>query len=79
MKTQWGSCHPQAGHIRLNTERATKPRQFLEYLLVHEMIHLLEPTPNRHFIALMDRFFPHWQTSCDELNRLPLHYDDWTY
>ena len=63
MKTRWGSCNPRTGSIRLNTELAKKPRECLEYIVVHEMAHLLEPTHNRHFVALMDRFLPHWHAA----------------
>ena len=61
MKTKWGSCNPTARTIRLNTELAKKPRECLEYIVVHEMVHLLEPTHNPRFVALMDRFMPKWQ------------------
>jgi len=55
MKTKWGSCSPVTSGIRLNTDLAKKPRECLEYIVVHEMVHLLEPTHNRRFVALMDR------------------------
>ena len=58
MKTKWGSCNHKARTIRLNTELAKKPAECLEYIVVHEMVHLLEPTHNARFIALMDRFMP---------------------
>ena len=61
MKTKWGSCNPGAGSIRLNTDLAKKPRECLEYIVVHEMVHLLEPTHNARFVALMDQFMPKWQ------------------
>jgi predicted metal-dependent hydrolase len=54
MKTKWGSCNQRAGSIRLNTDLARKPRECLEYILVHEMVHLLEPTHSERFIRLMD-------------------------
>ena len=79
MKTKWGSCNPQAGNIRLNSELAKKPRQCLEYVLVHEMVHLLEPTHNQQFIALMDRFMPLWRNHRDTLNRLPVRHEHWVY
>ena len=53
MKTKWGSCSPGTRSIRLNTDLAKKPRECLEYIIVHEMAHLLEPTHNRRFISLM--------------------------
>lgn len=79
MKTKWGSCNAGAGTIRLNTELAKKPRQCLEYIVVHEMAHLLEPTHNEHFVALMDRFMPKWGYLREELNRLPLRHENWGY
>ncbi|MDX9789173.1 MAG: SprT family zinc-dependent metalloprotease [Desulfobacterales bacterium] len=79
MKTKWGSCNPAAGHIRLNTELAKKPMECLEYIVVHEMAHLLEPTHNARFRALMDRFMPKWQFYLDRLNRLPVSHEDWVY
>jgi len=79
MKTRWGSCSPAAGSIRLNTELAKKPRECLEYIVVHEMVHLLEPTHNSRFIGLMDRFMPRWQFYRDDLNRLPVRHERWAY
>lgn len=79
MKTRWGSCNPAAGSIRLNTELAKKPRECLEYIVVHEMLHLLEPTHNARFIALMDRFMPKWQFYRRQLNELPVRHEDWVY
>ncbi|MBM3982339.1 MAG: M48 family metallopeptidase [Planctomycetes bacterium] len=79
MKTRWGSCNPTTRSIRLNTDLAKKPRECLEYILVHEMCHLLEPTHNARFVALMDRFIPRWQYHRNVLNRLPLSHEDWDY
>ncbi|MCP4543632.1 MAG: M48 family metallopeptidase [Chloroflexi bacterium] len=79
MKTKWGSCNHHAGNIRLNTELAKKPPLCLEYIIVHEMAHLLEPTHNARFIALMDQFMPNWQFYRDQLNQLPVSHADWTY
>jgi predicted metal-dependent hydrolase len=58
MKTKWGSCNHNSGSIRLNTDLAKKPPECLEYIVVHEMVHLLEPTHNDRFTTLMDRFIP---------------------
>ena len=58
---------------------AKKPRECLEYIVVHEMTHLLEPTHNARFIALMDQFMPRWQLHRDALNRLPVRHQDWNY
>ncbi len=79
MKTKWGSCNPKAGHIRLNTDLSKKPPECLEYIVVHEMVHLLEPTHNARFVALMDHYLPKWQFYRDELNRLPVSHERWTY
>jgi len=79
MKTRWGSCNPASGAIRLNTDLAKKPPECLEYLVVHEMAHLLEPTHNARFLALMDLFLPNWQQVRAALNRLPVKHEDWDY
>lgn len=79
MKTRWGSCNPRTHSIRLNTDLAKKPRECLEYIVVHEMLHLLEPTHNARFVALMDRFMPRWHFHREMLNRLPVRHDDWEY
>ncbi len=79
MRTRWGSCNPAAGHIRLNTDLAKKPPECLEYIVVHELTHLLEPTHNARFASLMEGFLPHWRLVRDALNRLPVRHEDWTY
>jgi predicted metal-dependent hydrolase len=79
MKTKWGSCSPRLRTIRLNTELAKKPPECLEYIVVHEMIHLLEPTHNDRFVALMDQFMPRWQFHRQTLNRLPVRHEQWAY
>ena len=79
MKTKWGSCNPATSGIRLNTELAKKPRECLEYIVVHEMVHLLEPTHNGRFVALMDQFMPKWQFYREVLNRLPVRHERWGY
>ncbi|MEO7798882.1 MAG: SprT family zinc-dependent metalloprotease [Opitutaceae bacterium] len=79
MKTKWGSCSPGRRTIRLNTDLAKKPRECLEYLVVHEMVHLLEPTHNMRFVALMDRFLPRWPAHRSALNRLPVRHEHWDY
>ena len=76
MKTKWGSCTPALQTIRFNLELAKKPAECLEYVIVHEMVHLLEPSHNRRFVALMDSFMPQWRFYQSELNRLPIHLDD---
>ena len=77
MKTKWGGCNSAKGHIRLNTELAKKPPECLEYIVVHEMLHLLEATHNVRFVALMDRHLPQWAHYRDMLNRLPVAHDEW--
>ena len=79
MKTKWGSCNAAAGSIRLNTDLAKKPRSCIEYILVHEMAHLLEPSHNSVFTGLMDSFLPNWGLTRNELNSLPLRHEDWSY
>ena len=72
MKTQWGSCNPRLGNIRLNTELVKKPKDLLEYVIVHELAHLLEPTHSDRFVALLDTHYPTWKEARAELNALPL-------
>ena len=79
MKTKWGSCTPEAKSIRINLELAKKPPECLEYIVVHELAHLLEPTHNSRFIALMTKFMPKWRFYRDELNRLPVRHEQWSY
>lgn len=79
MKTRWGTCHPQAGRIWLNLELIKKPVNCLEYIVVHEMVHLLERHHNDQFVAYMDRFLPHWRLLRDELNQAPLGHATWEY
>jgi len=79
MKTKWGSCNPVSGNIRLNTDLARKPSECLEYILVHELLHLIEPTHNARFQSLMDKFMPQWRQARDEVNRLPVRHEDWAY
>ncbi len=77
MKTKWGSCNHWAGNIRLNTELVKKPKDLLEYVVVHEMIHLIEPRHSERFIALLDRHYPTWREARAELNELPLTAGVW--
>jgi predicted metal-dependent hydrolase len=79
MKTQWGSCNPLSHNIRLNTELAKKPPECLEYIVVHELAHLIEPSHNARFVALMDDLLPHWPHLKATLNRLPVRHEDWDY
>lgn len=77
MRTKWGSCNHHARNIRLNTELVKKPKDLVEYVVVHEMAHLLEPTHSERFVALLDQHWPHWRESRAELNALPLGYEAW--
>lgn len=79
MRTKWGSCNPTAHSIRLNTELAKKPRECLEYVVLHELVHLVEPRHNDRFKEYMDRFMPQWRQYRDELNRAPLAHVNWRY
>lgn len=79
MKTRWGGCNPATGIVRLNTDLAKKPPQCLEYILVHELVHLIEPTHNAIFIGLMNKLMPHWRQIKDELNRLPVRHEAWDH
>lgn len=79
MKTKWGSCNPVAGNIRLNTDLAKKPPACLEYIIAHELAHLLERHHNERFIALMDAHMPQWRQYREVLNSLPLAHQEWGY
>lgn len=77
MKTKWGTCNAKAKRIWLNTELAKKPIESIEYVLIHEMVHLLERNHNEKFIAYMDKFLPRWKHLREELNRSPLGHIEW--
>jgi predicted metal-dependent hydrolase len=79
MKTKWGSCNHRAGHIRLNTELVKKPKDLLEYVIVHEMAHLIEPVHSERFIAILQRHYPTWREARAELNELPLAAEIWEW
>lgn len=79
MKTKWGSCSIGPKNIRINTELAKKPLQCLEYIVAHELTHLLERNHNDKFIALMDAHMPQWRQYREMLNTLPLGHQDWEY
>ena len=72
MRTQWGSCNPKSKSIRLNTELVKKPKDLLEYVVVHEIAHLLEPTHNERFFDILSQFYPSWREARNELNDLPI-------
>lgn len=77
MKTRWGSCNHQANHIRINTEIVKKPKDLLEYVIVHEMAHLLESTHSDRFVAILSEHYPTWREARAELNELPLSAESW--
>jgi predicted metal-dependent hydrolase len=79
MRTRWGSCNPLYRRIWLNLELAKKPVDCLEYVIVHEILHLLEPSHNDNFVALMNRYLPKWRFYKDELNKYPVKHEDWKY
>ena len=78
MKTKWGTCNINAGRIWLNLELIKKPEHCLEYVVVHEMVHLLERHHNDNFTAYMDQFLPQWRSCCAELNQLILNHAEWS-
>lgn len=79
MKTKWGSCSTDSRRIWVNTELAKKPPACLEYIVVHELAHLIERHHNDRFRAVLDRHLPKWKHIRDQLNAAPLAHEDWTY
>jgi hypothetical protein len=79
MKTKWGSCSPSSASVRFNTDLAKKPPECLEYIVVHELAHLIEPTHNDRFTALLDRMMPNWRVYRQLLNQLPVRHENWLY
>lgn len=79
MKTKWGSCNTATGRVWFNLELVKKPRRCLEYLVVHELLHLFERCHDDRFRALLDHHFPSWRTVRDELNQAPLAHEAWGY
>lgn len=79
MKTKWGSCNAGAKRVWLNLELAKKPPECLEYILVHELVHLLERKHNERFRAHMDKLMPNWRERRDLLNKMPLAFESWSY
>lgn len=73
----WSKKPHDAAHIRLNTELVKKPKDLVEYVIVHEMVHLIEPTHSARFVALLDEHYPTWRDSRAELNDLPLGEEQW--
>ena len=77
MKTKWGSCNHRARTIRLNTELVKKPKDLLEYVVVHEMAHLLAPTHSEEFVRVLEQAYPGWREARGELNALPVGAETW--
>lgn len=79
MKTKWGTCNIEAKRIWINLELAKKPLQCIEYIIVHELTHLLERNHNSRFVAIMNNYLPNWREIKVELNKLPVSHVDWGY
>ncbi len=79
MRTKWGSCNRERRSIWLNLELSKKPPECLEYILVHELVHLLERGHNDNFKQHMDRLLPQWRLIKARLNQLPLKHEEWGY
>jgi len=79
MRTKWGTCNPEAKRIWINLELGKKPVECLEYINVHELVHILERSHNGRFIGYMDKFLPKWRSYKEELNRLPVSHVRWLY
>lgn len=79
MKTKWGTCNIEQKRIWINLELAKKPYNCLEYIIVHEMTHLIERHHNDNFLAHLDKNLPKWKLYKDELNRLPVSHGEWEY
>ena len=78
MKTKWGSCNRETGHMWFNLELATKHPDSLEYIGVHEMTHLLERSHGERFTTLMDNYLADWRARRDRLNGAPLAAEEWS-
>lgn len=72
LKTKWGSCTPQKGYVRFNMDLVKKPKDLLEYVVVHELCHLLEPRHSERFYDLLSQHYPHWKEARANLNELPV-------
>jgi hypothetical protein len=79
MRTRWGTCSRMPKRIWINLELAKKPREHIEYIVAHEMTHLLERRHNEKFVAFMDQFLTKWRFYKEDLNRIPLRHENWNY
>lgn len=77
MKTRWGTCNQKSGRVWLNLELAKKPIECIEYVIVHELVHLIERTHSEKFVRLMTKHLPKWRSDKDELNRFILAHEEW--
>lgn len=77
MKTKWGSCNPVSQRLWFNLELAKKPVQCLEYIVVHELVHLLERNHNERFTEILETHLPQWRQAREILNRMPLGHESW--
>lgn len=79
MKTRWGTCDEKTNRLWFNLELVKKPVSCIQYVVVHELIHLIERKHNDKFIGLIDKYLPKWRSEKDELNRQILSYDEWDH
>lgn len=79
MKTRWGTCNHRRGRILLNLELAKKPRECVEYVVVHELLHMLEKKHNDRFVELMTKHVPKWRSIKDDLNGFVLSHEEWKH
>ncbi|WP_313813360.1 SprT family zinc-dependent metalloprotease [Glutamicibacter sp.] len=77
MKTKWGTCVTGSRTIWFNPELAKKDPRCLEYIVVHELVHLIEKGHGKKFVALMDQYLPDWRARRQELNDAPLGHEEW--
>ena len=79
MKTRWGTCNHKAGRILLNLELAKKPLSCLEYVIVHELLHMIEKKHNENFVNMLAKYIPKWRSIKEELNQSMLTHEEWNY
>ncbi len=77
MKTRWGTCNHKTRHVLINLELAKKPIACIEYVVVHELLHIIEKKHDVRFVALMTKYLPKWRSTKEELNRFILSYEEW--
>ena len=79
MKTRWGTCNHKRARVLINLELAKKPLACVEYVVVHELLHLIEKKHSDKFVALMTKYLPKWKGIKEELNSFILSYEEWKY